>query len=600
MDAHAKSTYLREVATQSQFALNAAANLNHALNEIRTKGKETDLHQRTAMQSEVFRSIHSLLTHASNISRMFWPPRPSKVKAEGQGAGPEDFSERGATLRAAVGLPDDGHPLKSRRLRDHLEHFDERLDDWVNTSHARNYAQDTIAPWGSISGIAESDVMRWYDQQSRRFIFRGESLDVQELVTAIGKLLPVARAASEKFWSEGASSHARRIASEAGAQPERARVHREAERSDKWPQAARLLHLRGGLRAVNNPGPEVLISAGAGSPVLTTLSLTTYGGIYTDLTREGLAPLGAQFYQHKDELVGLVEPEWRPIHGAGWLHNDVWTTWRQIGHAATDLPTFELADLAFRVAFSLRATAARLMALSKTYEAQLKVLALKNSLRDYQRFEDLRSFAIYMEIHGCLVELGTLRDYLAEAAACFLKIGPVNGAEKINSMSGLRGVIRQTSTPPTDSLLRHIKEATDREPSEGWLSVLSAYRNLVVHAIPIKYVNGVGWIIQKMIETTSGSKLPVIYCPLPSDPTGLGQQIKRGGRFADYAEWLAAAAKHADESREPDALLYLHNSLGKLVVLAKLVADRSPVAPRPIELKEEDLVGPMKITKGPL
>jgi len=115
--------------------------------------------------------------------------------------------ERANELRAAVQLPDNGHPLKSRRIRDHLEHFDERLDHWVQTSAHRNFAQDNIGPWGSIAGIAETDVMRWYDPPTQGFIFRGESLDVQELVTAIDQLLPLTRTMSEQYWREAAAAH---------------------------------------------------------------------------------------------------------------------------------------------------------------------------------------------------------------------------------------------------------------------------------------------------------------------------------------------------------------------------------------------------------
>lgn len=182
-----------------------------------------DWNRRNIVQAEVFRSIHSFLTHASNISRILWPASPRRERRKrgvskwlaaiatlfGRTSGPSpDFAfrmERATLLRTALGLPDDEHPLKSRRIRDHLEHFDERLDDWVRNSPRRNMVQDSIGQWGkAIVGIDEKDCMRWYDQTARQFRFRGESVDIQRLATAVDQLLPIATNAAESLWEEAA------------------------------------------------------------------------------------------------------------------------------------------------------------------------------------------------------------------------------------------------------------------------------------------------------------------------------------------------------------------------------------------------------------
>ncbi|WP_143738459.1 hypothetical protein [Erythrobacter colymbi] len=65
-----------------------------------------------------FDRIRLGLQMAANVSRIFWPPRNG---------------ERGAHLREITGL-DEGHGLSDRRLRNHIEHIDERLDAWTETS----------------------------------------------------------------------------------------------------------------------------------------------------------------------------------------------------------------------------------------------------------------------------------------------------------------------------------------------------------------------------------------------------------------------------------------------------------------------------------
>src|SRR5690606_17208122 len=134
MDNFLQQVYVREVQSQARFGLNAIGALNQALQE--TRQFEGNWDRRNFFHAEVFRQTHSFLTHASNVSRLFWPPKPRKRKAES----PESFetrcaftTERGKTLLELFEL-DDKSPLKSRVLRDHLEHYDERLDDWSNTS----------------------------------------------------------------------------------------------------------------------------------------------------------------------------------------------------------------------------------------------------------------------------------------------------------------------------------------------------------------------------------------------------------------------------------------------------------------------------------
>jgi len=199
MDSFLQQVYVTEVKSQSRFALNAIGALNQALQA--TGEFDGDWNRRNFFHAEVFRQTHSFLTHASNISRIFWPPQPRKRKDEA----PETFTqrqefttERGRSLLALFEL-DDSSPLKSRVLRDHLEHYDERLDHWSNTSERRNIASDTIGPPNAIGGLDPSDTMRWFDPTTNAFRFRGEEYALQPLVTAVDQLVPKAASLEESL-----------------------------------------------------------------------------------------------------------------------------------------------------------------------------------------------------------------------------------------------------------------------------------------------------------------------------------------------------------------------------------------------------------------
>jgi len=203
MDSFLQQVYVCEVQSQAHFALNAIAALNQALQALPEFDGNWD--RRNFFHAEVFRQTHSFLTHASNVSRLFWAPQSQKRKAESA----ESFETRrsfttgrGKTLLELFELEDES-PLKSRVLRDHLEHYDERLDHWSNTSATRNMVSDTIGPPNSIVGLDPSDTMRWFDPTTLSFRFRGETYALQPLATAVGKLPPRAAALEEQLQHRG-------------------------------------------------------------------------------------------------------------------------------------------------------------------------------------------------------------------------------------------------------------------------------------------------------------------------------------------------------------------------------------------------------------
>jgi len=74
----------------------------------------------------------------------------------------EDTVQRCAPLRRELNIADDSM-LWSRKARDAMEHFDERLDKWCRTSERRNFADRIIAAPGQIVGFDAGDYARHYD-----------------------------------------------------------------------------------------------------------------------------------------------------------------------------------------------------------------------------------------------------------------------------------------------------------------------------------------------------------------------------------------------------------------------------------------------------
>ncbi|NJE31165.1 hypothetical protein E3E38_08930 [Thermococcus sp. 18S1] len=70
---------------------------------------------------------------------------------------------------------------RALRLRNHLEHYDERLETWFKGSKAHNYADMNIVPRSAIVGIDPKDFLRNLDPETLHFIFQAEDYDLQKL-----------------------------------------------------------------------------------------------------------------------------------------------------------------------------------------------------------------------------------------------------------------------------------------------------------------------------------------------------------------------------------------------------------------------------------
>ena len=92
-------------------ALNVALVANHKDCHSKEKGR--------GIKDTILREAQNLIGHAASLSKLLWPPS-TKGK----------YERRGKKLRAALGITEES-PLKCRLVRNAMEHFDERLDDYL-------------------------------------------------------------------------------------------------------------------------------------------------------------------------------------------------------------------------------------------------------------------------------------------------------------------------------------------------------------------------------------------------------------------------------------------------------------------------------------
>jgi hypothetical protein len=135
-------------------------------------------------QQMFWAGIQAFATACANISKACW----------GQGG---RLAEDRKPLRGSLRIADDS-PLANTDLRNHLEHYDERLDHWYRTSNGR-FADYVIGPPNEVVGMAPINIFRHFDPQTTDVIFWGEHYRIQGLAIEIERLLPIAKQETRKL-----------------------------------------------------------------------------------------------------------------------------------------------------------------------------------------------------------------------------------------------------------------------------------------------------------------------------------------------------------------------------------------------------------------
>ena len=121
--------------------------------------------QEDAQPAVVFALVQEGLTHAAALSRFFWP------------MGKTDLSKsRGAKLREAFSL-DDSSPLRQRRLRNAIEHFDEDLDQFLLADRFGYFFPSPIVDNQSLADEVAGNIFKLVDPARGICVLLGEKYE---------------------------------------------------------------------------------------------------------------------------------------------------------------------------------------------------------------------------------------------------------------------------------------------------------------------------------------------------------------------------------------------------------------------------------------
>lgn len=118
--------------------------------------------------------IQSLVTYAGALARYFWPAR-------------KEYSERGAYLRQKLGIADD-NPLANKELRNGLEHFDERLDEYLKNEVFGMILPDYVGNSFKQGQGPKGHLFRAFFVDTQCFVLFNEPFHLPPLLEALYKI----------------------------------------------------------------------------------------------------------------------------------------------------------------------------------------------------------------------------------------------------------------------------------------------------------------------------------------------------------------------------------------------------------------------------
>ena len=124
-------------------------------------------------QVEVWSSIQSILVAAGNVSKIFWPQK--------------EYEVRGKRLRELLKV-DDNNILSDRSLRNHFEHYDDRIEKWFKGKSSAVYSDLAIDPLKSMRRNFPTNHHRAYDPLTQTLTFRGESFDLAAVLKELKEI----------------------------------------------------------------------------------------------------------------------------------------------------------------------------------------------------------------------------------------------------------------------------------------------------------------------------------------------------------------------------------------------------------------------------
>src|SRR5262245_24494721 len=152
---------------QCKFFKAAEAELLNALTILQSKPVDPEV------RIKAWGAIQAMLTAAANISKALW------------GQSGRNLETWRKPVRDSLGTADDSR-IREYDLRNHFDHFDERIDRWVkNKPHIHDLGIDDL----STDLSEDTRLWRSFDSKTMSVIFEDDRFEIRPATAEVDKLL---------------------------------------------------------------------------------------------------------------------------------------------------------------------------------------------------------------------------------------------------------------------------------------------------------------------------------------------------------------------------------------------------------------------------
>jgi hypothetical protein len=164
--------YVQSILFCTTSALRSLARINGSLERLESEPDAPDLHY---LPRRILDELQNLVNQGGALSRYFWPARDKPVHLM-----------RARELRGHYSVTDES-PLKSRSLRNALEHFDERLDVYLQQQIVGYVLPEYVGPKPESNGVP-THIFRAFYTDLAIFQVLGEIFEVEPIADEIHRI----------------------------------------------------------------------------------------------------------------------------------------------------------------------------------------------------------------------------------------------------------------------------------------------------------------------------------------------------------------------------------------------------------------------------
>lgn len=163
--------YISSMLFNAQSAMRSLTQINAVMHVVAENSPEDPIAALPVFH--LLGELQNLVIQSAALSRYFWPARRA-------------HEWRGAQLRKALRMSDDS-PLRSRNLRNAIEHFDEQLDLYLENGIVGNILPEYVGPFEE-HGDVPVHMFRAYYVDTGVFELLGNRYEIGPLAKEVGRI----------------------------------------------------------------------------------------------------------------------------------------------------------------------------------------------------------------------------------------------------------------------------------------------------------------------------------------------------------------------------------------------------------------------------